>query len=83
MNLDIGLPVERLMTSVRASMTGQAREPQHHVLHAVNRRGRPVECTITITPLVLDGERSTGAILLIEARATGEAPTAHPDVASS
>jgi two-component system CheB/CheR fusion protein len=70
MNLDIGLPMNQLLAAVRSSVGGQTAEPQHHVVEAVNRRGRRVECGVTITPLTLDGEPATGAILLVETHPT-------------
>jgi hypothetical protein len=33
----------------------------------VNRRGREIECHVTVTPLADDGGRSQGAILMMQA----------------
>ncbi|MGH8980586.1 MAG: PAS domain-containing protein, partial [Acidimicrobiales bacterium] len=65
MNLDIGFPLESLAAPLRACLSGrsmgaQVTEP------AVNRRGKTVECTVTISPLVSDGTLQ-GAILLMDA----------------
>jgi two-component system CheB/CheR fusion protein len=76
LSLDIGLPVERLAGPLR-SVLGGASEREHTVLEAVNRRGRAIECTTTILPLVpqgaTDGQPVRGAIVLMEdGRVTGE-----------
>jgi two-component system, chemotaxis family, CheB/CheR fusion protein len=67
--LDIGLPVERLAGPLR-SVLGGASEREQAVLDAVNRRGRTIQCSTTILPLVTsrtgDGQAVRGAIVLME-----------------
>jgi two-component system, chemotaxis family, CheB/CheR fusion protein len=70
LSLDIGLPVERLAGPLRAVLGG-ASESERELLEAVNRRGRTIECTTTILPLLSpagsDGSAPVrGAIVLME-----------------
>jgi two-component system CheB/CheR fusion protein len=65
MNLDIGLPVERLRGPIKAVLaTG---EQQTLSVDATNRRGRQVTCAIRVTPLHGPFDEMTrGAIILID-----------------
>jgi two-component system CheB/CheR fusion protein len=72
LNLEIGLPVERLRGPIRLCLSGQSTNEQLAV-PAINRRGRAIECRVTCTPL-LGQEDVTGALLLIEADGAGRAP---------
>jgi two-component system, chemotaxis family, CheB/CheR fusion protein len=69
LSLDIGLPVERLAGPLRAVLGGSS-EREEALLEAVNRRGRAIECSTTILPLVTpsatDGQPVRGAIVLME-----------------
>jgi two-component system CheB/CheR fusion protein len=65
LNLDIGLPVERLRPALKAVIGGDAAEEQL-TLDAVNRRGKPIRCEITCTPLLGASDEIAGAILLME-----------------
>jgi two-component system, chemotaxis family, CheB/CheR fusion protein len=52
LNLDIGLPTEQLRGPVREALAnGTNGEVGHVRLHAVNRRGRAIECIVTLAPL--------------------------------
>jgi two-component system CheB/CheR fusion protein len=62
--LDIGLPVEELRPAIQACLRGDAEVPELH-LAATNRRGRPIRCTVTCTPL-RRGDEVEGVILLME-----------------
>jgi len=68
LNLDIGLPVDLLKPSIRSVLLGAVPSVEQRI-DAVNRRGKPIECIVSINPLVtpaLDGERSVhGAIILM------------------
>ena len=69
MNLDIGLPLDRLQKPLRASLVTD-HGPQQLDLQAVNRRGRAITCDVRITPLLRaegDGDDVIGAILLMDA----------------
>ena len=64
-NLDIGLPVERLTQPIRDCLIGQGTHAEIS-LASRNRRGKEIECRVTITPLVQeDGERQ-GVLLLMD-----------------
>jgi two-component system CheB/CheR fusion protein len=65
LNLDIGLPVEKLRAPVRAVLNNRA-EFQDIMLEATNRRGKAIRCRITCTPLVGTGRDTQGVILLME-----------------
>jgi two-component system CheB/CheR fusion protein len=64
LELDIGLPVDRLEESLRACLDGQP-PADPLVLDATNRRGQSVRCAITCSPL-RDDDSVQGAILLME-----------------
>jgi two-component system CheB/CheR fusion protein len=51
LNLDIGLPLDRLRNPIREALRDGDGGPRHLRLDAVNRRGRPIGCTVTLTPL--------------------------------
>jgi two-component system CheB/CheR fusion protein len=66
MNLDIGLPVERLHGPIRNVLADGS--DRHLVdVEATNRRGRPIVCRVELAPLHTNGT-TEGAILLM----TGE-----------
>jgi two-component system CheB/CheR fusion protein len=67
LNLDIGLPVAELRSAIRSVLAGSP-EPEEVTLPATSRRGKPIECHVSISPLRA-GDRSVGgAILLMEER---------------
>src|SRR5436309_1283524 len=63
--LDIGLPLDKLREPVQQCLSGQARSAELST-DAINRRGRPVLCRVTITPRTGPGGQVQGAILLVE-----------------
>jgi two-component system CheB/CheR fusion protein len=65
LGLDIGLPIERLKQPIRACLTGAA-DQTSLVLDAVNRRGRAVDCLVTINPLRTLRSEVVGVILLMD-----------------
>jgi two-component system CheB/CheR fusion protein len=66
LNLDIGLPVAQLRPALRACLAGES-EVQQVVLDAViNRRGRPIRCQVTCTPLHGATDEIRGAIILMD-----------------
>jgi two-component system CheB/CheR fusion protein len=65
LNLDIGFPVDRLRTAIRACLTGRA-EREQVIQPAINRRGRQIECTVNVSCLVGDGQ-ARGVILMMDA----------------
>jgi two-component system CheB/CheR fusion protein len=68
LNLDIGLPVSELRHTIKACLAGE--ETSEVVLDAVNRRGRPIRCQVTCTPLLAPGKEVRGVIMLMEEIAT-------------
>ncbi|RZU54095.1 two-component system CheB/CheR fusion protein [Krasilnikovia cinnamomea] len=66
LNLDIGLPFEKLRVPLRAAL-GPGGEVGEATVDAVNRRGRPVIVRVACTPLApLDGAVSGGVIIAME-----------------
>ena len=77
LNLDIGFPVETLRAPVRDCLAGRTQRAQV-VKDAVNRRGRAVETTVSISSLSGD-ESTTGVILMMDAiQKDGARPAGHP-----
>jgi two-component system CheB/CheR fusion protein len=64
LNLDIGLPIDKLRTALRRVLAGTEVE-QPLMIEATNRRGRGIMCRIRLSPLV-DGD-PRGLILFMEA----------------
>jgi two-component system CheB/CheR fusion protein len=65
MNLDIGLPVERLHQPLRAVLAGETARVDFTV-ECLNRRGKAIHCPIRCTPLTGTTGGILGAILLME-----------------
>ncbi|MCU7726273.1 PAS domain S-box protein [Actinoplanes sp. KI2] len=76
LNLDIGLPVDRLRPLVRQALAGDA-DTAELVLEAVNRRGRTVTVRVACTPLPIAGE-PPGAIIAMEVGEFASARGGHP-----
>ena len=66
LNLDVGLPLGELRKPILEAL-GEGGGTRTATVHAVNRRGREIECHVTVTPLADDGGRSRGAILMMQA----------------
>jgi two-component system, chemotaxis family, CheB/CheR fusion protein len=66
MNLDIGLPVEHLRSSIRELLADPASEGDV-IVDAVNRRGRAVKCRVRVAALRRANGDSVGVILLMDA----------------
>jgi two-component system CheB/CheR fusion protein len=73
LNLDIGLPLPELRPVVRSALTDVAFDTTLH-LHAVNRRGRPVDVRVVCGSLRTPGGVVRGAILVMEAEETATVP---------
>jgi two-component system CheB/CheR fusion protein len=65
MNLDIGLPVEQILQSIRAVLAGET-ERTELTLECRNRRGKAIRCPIRCTPLTSGRDGMLGAILLMD-----------------
>ena len=64
LNLDIGLPVEKLKQPLLAALAGT--DEQEVTLEATNRRGRPIRCRVACTSLHGGEPGLRGFILLME-----------------
>jgi len=64
-SLDIGLPLDQLRAMIRASLAAES-ELAEKTVDATNRRGRPIGCKVTCTPLMGEGRHVQGAILMID-----------------
>jgi two-component system, chemotaxis family, CheB/CheR fusion protein len=64
LNLDIGLPVDRLRPLLRGVLSGQD-GPHDIELEAVNRRGRTITVRVACTAMLEDG-KPVGAIIVME-----------------
>jgi two-component system, chemotaxis family, CheB/CheR fusion protein len=66
MMLDIGLPVQTLAKSIRACLAGES-ESEHVTLDAITRRGKPIVCDVTCTPMRrANSDVIRGVIVLME-----------------
>jgi two-component system CheB/CheR fusion protein len=66
LNLDIGLPVDRLKAPIRACLARES-EFLDVTVEATNRRGQPVQVHVTCTPLAGGAaEQARGVILFME-----------------
>jgi two-component system CheB/CheR fusion protein len=63
LNLDIGFPVDRLRSAIRDGLSGRV-ERQQIVERAVNRRGKAIECAVSVSRLSAEG--AAGVILLMD-----------------
>jgi two-component system CheB/CheR fusion protein len=67
LNLDIGLPVDRLKQPIRTCLNGDG-DHQQLLLDATNRRGKPIQCEVTCTPLFGASKQVQGVIVLMEGK---------------
>ena len=65
LSLDIGLPVERLKGRLREMVSGESDSAQQ-VLEATNRRGRTIQCYVTLTPLAGVDHQPRGVIVVMD-----------------
>ena len=64
--LDIGLPVQMLAKAIRACLLGES-ERETLTIEAINRRGKPITCEVTCTPMWrASGDEVRGVILVME-----------------
>ncbi|HWE36716.1 MAG TPA: CheR family methyltransferase [Isosphaeraceae bacterium] len=81
LNLEIGLPVDRLKPALRACLSGES-PYQEVALEAVNRRGRSIHCNVMCTPMV-DGAAVDGVILVMEDSPTAATESPSPTSAAA
>ena len=65
LNLDIGLPTDRLRSLIRRTLAGES-GPQEVTVAAVNRRGRSIEVRVLGSALTRGTEDPAGIILTME-----------------
>jgi two-component system, chemotaxis family, CheB/CheR fusion protein len=65
LNLDIGLPVQKLRATLKGCLNGESPQEQT-ILDAVNRRGKKILCQITCSPLLGSEGSIAGAIIVME-----------------
>jgi two-component system CheB/CheR fusion protein len=68
LGLDIGLPVGELKQSIRDVLAGNG-DNSDITVAATNRRGKPIQCRVSISPLRADDRSINGAILLMDEKA--------------
>jgi two-component system, chemotaxis family, CheB/CheR fusion protein len=73
LNLDIGLPVDKLVQSIRTCLQGSG--AQSASVEATNRRGRLIKCEVGCAPLVAIDRSIRGVIVLVS---DSEVPTEAP-----
>ncbi|GIF21658.1 two-component system CheB/CheR fusion protein [Actinoplanes tereljensis] len=78
LNLDIGLPVDRLRPLVRQTLGGDPNTDEL-LLEAVNRRGRPITVRVACSPL-MGSDEPAGAIIAMEAGEFAPGQPGHPPV---
>ena len=70
LNLDVGLPVQKLRAALKACLNGEDTHEQM-VLDAVNRRGKKILCQITCSPLLGSESQTAGAIIVMDELSDG------------
>jgi two-component system CheB/CheR fusion protein len=73
LNLDIGLPADRLRSGIRACLSGDS-DYTETVVPATNRRGRAITCKVIGTPLMGPAKETRGVILLMDEEPAGSKP---------
>ena len=65
LDLDIGLPVQRLRPHLERILEKEAPQ-QPIVLDSMDRRGRSVTCRVRLSPLLYEAKETRGVVLIIE-----------------
>jgi len=71
--LDIGLPVAALRPQVLSILSGEKSE-EITFLEATNRRGKRIQCKLTITPMISPDQKINGTVLMLEDTAAAAKP---------
>jgi two-component system CheB/CheR fusion protein len=61
LTLDIGMPIDQLAAAIRSSLSGG--EETERVLDCTNRRGRPVRCRVSVTPLKTEPRKGVTVVV--------------------
>jgi two-component system CheB/CheR fusion protein len=75
LNLDIGLPVAELRKPIRDALKETNHKPHNAVVPAVNRRGRKIECAVSMSPLRTPVGTTHGVIVMMQAVEDGATPS--------
>ena len=75
MSLDTGLPVASLVDPIRTALSTGAH--QMTILNCINRRGKPIVCRVTCSPLHDAGSNVHGVLLFMEEEKS-QGPSAPP-----
>jgi two-component system CheB/CheR fusion protein len=70
-SLDIGLPVQQLASSLRATVENA--KSSEVVLEARDRRGRALRCRVKLAPLVHENRSTRGVVIMVEDHVTPHA----------
>jgi two-component system CheB/CheR fusion protein len=70
LNLEIGLPLERVSPVLRSCLSGEG-DNQRLLLDGINRRGASIRCEVTCAPLLGPAHEIQGAILIMDQAADG------------
>ncbi|PWT84869.1 MAG: chemotaxis protein CheR [Blastocatellia bacterium] len=65
LNLDIGLPIDQLRSSIRTCLSGD-NQVAEVIVQATNRRGKPINCKVIGTPLQGSDHDVRGVILMMD-----------------
>jgi two-component system, chemotaxis family, CheB/CheR fusion protein len=71
LNLDIGLPVDEVRPALREAMSA-GNGSRSTMVDATNRRGRPLRCRVTCSPLVDADKTVRGVIVVVEPQPDGQ-----------
>ena len=71
LNLDIGLPVDQVRPALRQAMSSED-GARTTMVDATNRRGRPLRCRVTCSPLVDNDKTVRGVIVVVEPQPDGQ-----------
>jgi two-component system CheB/CheR fusion protein len=64
LNLDIGLPLDQLKPAIKACLAGESTS-KSFAIDATSRRGKPLRCRVTCTPMTNGSPAVNGVILLV------------------
>ena len=71
LTLDIGLPVGQLAQTIRSIMLGEQTLVER-TLPSLTRRGRTIDCLVSVTPLHLSNGEPAGVVILMDGAHQGE-----------
>jgi two-component system CheB/CheR fusion protein len=80
LELDIGLPLERIRPALAAVLDGREAF-QEMAVDAVNRRGRSIRCLVGVSPLLALSGEIRGAVVLVDEVAEAAGPAVLRDAA--